>query len=142
MAQGTPVWFLHNEKEYIDLASWVNKNTKEDEVFLINPIISNWYTTAQRAVYIGFKHIPQSEIYLEEWYNRIKKFMNNKKLSELGYSKNKPIIDENYKNLDNETVIAICTDNNIRYFVDSSNLERPFEVIFRNTKYILYEVLP
>lgn len=53
------------------MTRWIRKHTEPDARFLIDPGLENFYVEAERAVFVSFKHSPQSEGDIVEWYRRL-----------------------------------------------------------------------
>jgi hypothetical protein len=50
---------------------WIRTNTSEDAVFLIDPLMNEFFTYANRARFVSFIHSPQSAEDILEWYDRL-----------------------------------------------------------------------
>ena len=59
-----PIALQEESESKEELYSWIRENTPESSVFIIYPGIDNFNITADRAQYVTFKHIPQSEKYV------------------------------------------------------------------------------
>ena len=54
-----------------DMYSWIRNNTEKDTTFLSCPYHIGFYPVAQRAQFVSYKHLPQSEEGIIEWYERM-----------------------------------------------------------------------
>ncbi len=69
--RNTPFAIINGKQANVELYSWIQENTPEDAVFIISPFIDNFNITAERAQFVTFKHIPQNERDVMEWYEKL-----------------------------------------------------------------------
>jgi Domain of unknown function (DUF6798) len=50
---------------------WIAHNTPRDSAFLVDPMRSDFYMWAERAMFVSFRHSPQTESDIAQWYERI-----------------------------------------------------------------------
>lgn len=60
---------------FIKCADWIRTNTAPGSIFLNNPANMNFYLFAERPVLVSYKHSPQTDRYIIEWYDRISAVM-------------------------------------------------------------------
>lgn len=124
---------------YITLTDWIKHNTSENDIFLISPTISTFYVAANRAEYVSYKHLPQDESQIEEWYRRIMICNNNEQLRSYGF-RNSAQIEKNFYSLDDKQVIEICRKNRISYYVGLVGKKRELNSVYKNNKYSIYMI--
>jgi len=134
-----PVYIEYYSNNYITLTDWIKHNTSENDIFLVSPTIDTFYIAANRAEYVSFKHVPQDETHVEEWYRRIKVCNNNEPLRSYGF-RNLSQIEENFYSLDDKKVNEICRENGIKYYVGLVGKRRELNSVYKNDEYSIYTI--
>jgi len=134
-----PIYMARYEYNYITLTDWIKHNTSENDIFLVSPTISTFYIAANRAEYVSFKHVPQDESQVEEWYRRIMICNNNERLKSYGF-KNLSQIAEHFYSLDDKQVNEICRKNGLKYYVGLVGKKRELNSVYKNDKYSIYMI--
>ncbi|MBD3282897.1 hypothetical protein GF396_01250 [Candidatus Pacearchaeota archaeon] len=126
------------DEELYDVYAYIQKNTNEDSVFLINPKISSFRMNARRAIFIDLKLFPLREDAMNEWMNRINIITNN---ATYGFRENRgQIISNKYNKLTTEKVLKICEKYNLDYVLVEKKHILNLELEYSNSKYSLYKI--
>lgn len=59
-----------DDRSYLTLCEWVKTNTPRDAIFLVSPGESMFRLTAQRAIVVNFKSVPQLNAEMPAWRDR------------------------------------------------------------------------
>lgn len=129
---------LDDRKPIRDSQEWILNNTPEDAVFLIDPTIDNFYVEAQRAVFVSYKHLPQSPDEIMEWYERIKICNGNRPPEKIKDSFEE--IQTNFYNLDETSIRSIAKTYGIDYYLGLPNQKLTFNRIYSDSYYTLYQI--
>ncbi len=127
-----------NRKE-IFMLEWIKDYTPRDAVFLVDPSMRNFYINAQRAVFVSFKHAPQSEGDIMEWYKRIKLANGNREPKKMG-RKSISELKDNFYNLDEDIIKEIAEQYGITYYLGLSEKPLTFEPVHSVNGYTLYKI--
>jgi hypothetical protein len=125
-------------KDYSGMFKWIKQNTSNKDIFFVDPTIPDFYVNAQRAEFVSFKHFPQSETDIKEWYKRIK-VINQKPPKTSGFS-SKSELRENFYKIDEMIISDIVERYGIRYYLGLTNQKLPFERVHTVNRYTLYRV--
>ena len=60
-----------NYYQWIDVCSWIDKNTPQDAVFLVPKMTRTFTWYSHRGTGVNWKDVPQNAAGLVEWYHRI-----------------------------------------------------------------------
>ncbi len=130
---------FEDQNSMSDMFKWIKNNTEKESIFLINPSIKSFYTIAERAQFVSFKHSPQSANDLEEWYKRMV-LCNGKKTETRGYHFRNEI-QKNYSNLTTDNIIKIAKKYKLDYFLTSSDNSYNFKLIKSINGNFLYKII-
>ncbi|MBN2547082.1 MAG: hypothetical protein JXB50_14870 [Spirochaetes bacterium] len=132
------VFYLDNNIDYnlFDVLKWVNINSNKNDTFLSDPYFERFYVFAQRSQFVSFKHSPQSEIDIFEWYKRMH-LANNTEIKDYDHP-NK--FEKNFYNLNEETINKIHKKYNIDYYIGKTNKNYSYPVIYKNDEYAIYSL--
>jgi hypothetical protein len=122
-----------------DVLEWIAKNTPRKAVFLVDPTISDFYIYAQRAMFVSFKHSPQSAPDLLEWVKRIKLCNANRSPHQTGFDSEKELHTNFYK-LDEDQIRQIANSYGISYYLGSPQQRLTFEHAYSNSYFTVYKV--
>jgi len=129
-----------DDKEPRHLAlEWISENTPSQAIFLVDPTISDFYFQAQRAMFVSWKHSPQSAVEILEWYKRIKLCNGNRDPEKSGFDSLKEI-STNFYYLDEEQIQQIADLYGISYYLGLPNQPITFERVYSNSYFTLYRV--
>jgi hypothetical protein len=54
-----------------DAYAWIKNNTKPADVFMVESSNTTFYVNAERPIFVAFKHSPQKEKHIVEWFRRM-----------------------------------------------------------------------
>jgi hypothetical protein len=123
----------------LELNRWI-KNHVEKEAVLIQPLnMINFYMEAERAMFVSWKHSPQSSGDILEWYRRLKLMNRNIDFDE----EENPVrtIEFNYQNLSEDEIINIQkVYPEITHIIMSRENSLSFPVLFETKLHVLYKL--
>jgi len=134
--------FSRVDSQVADAFLWISENTPEDAVFLIEPRIAEYfYYLAERPLFVSFKHAPQYDKNVLEWYERIKLCNRGKELiPKEGLKVNLPIIKKSFYTLTRKEIVDIARNYNISYYLDKKDRLLDFQIVYENEEYRLYKI--
>lgn len=135
-----PLSMTYENQANIELYTWIQENTPKDAVFIVSPFIDNFNIAAERAQFVTFKHIPQNERDVMEWYEKLT-FLNG----EVGFYDGGISIDlsefrANYNSLNDEQLIEIGRKYGLDYYLGPSERTGNLQRIFYNEKNGIYSL--
>ncbi len=115
-----------------EVAEFARKYTPEDSIFLTPPTWGQFRLLARRAIVVDFKAFPFNDIAIAEWYDRL--------ISCYGYPDKTGFamigeLEENYGNIDDDTLIALRDKYHISYSVLYAKTSTNLNVVFQNRNY-------
>ena len=116
---------------------WIEENTDKDAVFLIDPLILNFYLYAQRAQFVSIQHSPQSAAEILEWYERID--LSNGDQSYLT-PKDKGNLRENFYQLDSHSIQQLADTYGLTYYLGLAENQLLFERVYTDDTFVLYKI--
>ena len=116
---------------------WISENTPEEAVFLIDPLLNEFYVYANRARFVSFSHPPQSASEILEWYRRLTLINGNQELS---IPPDKGQMQENYANLDAKTIQQLADEYGVSFYLGSAEKQLPFTLYYQDDTFTLYQV--
>lgn len=128
-----------SKSSLIGMMKWINENTPNDGVFLMDPTISNFYIYAQRAVFVSFKHSPQSEKEILEWYSRLTLCNGGITPSTAGYDADEELRPNFYK-LNESQILNIAKKYKLDYYLGLSRQRLYFNQEYTMENYSLYKI--
>ena len=132
-----PFYLAHLEPELRDALFWIKANTPRDAVFLVSPALDEFYISAERAMFVSFKHSPQTDSDNIEWYNRILLLNDGRTPVQKGFKMVKEI-DQSFYNLETATITTIAKRYSLDYYLGKNDRKRPYRIAYRNDGYTLY----
>ena len=117
------------------MADWVKKNTTKNKIFITQPLNSYFYINYERSMFVSWKHSPQNNKDIIEWYNRLKALNKGKDFKTIGEIK------PNYLNLTEKEILDISKEYpNVDYVLMPQPTELNFPILFKTDKNILYTI--
>jgi hypothetical protein len=116
---------------------WIRENTEEDAVFLVDPLMNEFYVYANRARFISFSHPPQSAAELLEWYRRLTLINGNQTPS---IPPNRGDMQANFANLDPGTIQQLANEYGVSYYLGQAGKQLPFDLVYQDDSFALYRV--
>ncbi len=117
---------------------WIAGNTPRDATFLIDPSAETFYVRAERAMFVSYKHSPQSEADIREWFDRLVTANGGEIPRGFGLEAARRIgvkLDE----LDAERLEAIAHQHGVDYYLGAER-PLPFRLVHRLGGLALYEL--
>lgn len=118
---------------------WISENTPKDAIFLVDPTMSDFYIYAQRAMFVSWRHSPQSAADILEWYKRIKLSNGNRYPNKSGFSSQKELR-TNFYHLDDDQIRQIANSYRISFYLGLPHQQLTFERIYSNSCFTIYKV--
>ncbi len=126
-----------NEEQAPPMLAWIAANTPRDAVFLVDPTMSRFYVHAQRAMFVSFKHMPQSAADILEWYRRITLCNSGRPPMNRGFRMERELRASFY-DLDEQSIRRIADEYGITYYLGSPAKPLGFERVHSTSDYVLY----
>jgi len=125
-----------NQKSYdTEMIAWVKNNTTANDIFIVNPNSDMFYINYERPMFVSWKHSPQNNNDIIEWYNRLKLLNGGNDFSTLNE------ITTNYENITENQILAIQkTYGNLRYIIMPKSKFLNFPILHETPINILYEI--
>jgi hypothetical protein len=118
------------------METWVKTNIDSEKVFIIEPDQSFFYINYERPAFVTWKHSPQNNETIIEWYNRLKLLNKGKDFKSI------KDININFKNLSEEEIIAISKSYpNLAYILMPQPTELKFPKLYSTDKYTLFKIV-
>ena len=131
----SPQKMLESTVEDIAMIKWVKKNTSKNEVFITPPGASFFYINYERPMFVSWKHSPQGATDLEEWYKRLKLINRGNDFINIGQ------VYEGYFSLTEVEILAITEEYpDMGYFLTLNSIILDFPLLFKSSKYSLYQI--
>ncbi|MGW8144044.1 MAG: DUF6798 domain-containing protein, partial [Anaerolineales bacterium] len=116
---------------------WISENTPGDSVFLIDPLMNEFYVYANRARFVSFSHPPQSAADILEWYERLTLINGN---HEPSIPPNRGEMQENFANLDAETIQQLAENYGVNFYLGRAGKQLPLTLYYQDDNFALYQV--
>lgn len=116
---------------------WIEENTDKDAVFLIDPLIQDFYLSAQRAQFVSFQHSPQSAADVLEWYERIE--LTNGDQSFLT-PESKGNLRDNFYQLDAHSIQQLADTYGLAYYLGLTENQLLFKSVYTDDTFVLYKI--
>lgn len=125
-----------NTESYdLDLITWVKNNTDSNDSFIINPNLEMFYINYERPIFVSWKHSPQNNNDIIEWYNRLKLLNGGSDFTTLDN------VTYNYPNLSENQILSIQQSyKNIKYIIMPKPKTLNFPILHQTSKNTLYEI--
>ena len=118
---------------------WISENTPKQAIFLVDPTMSDFYIHAQRAMFVSWKHSPQSAGDILEWYERIVLCNGSHLPNKSGFSSLEEIR-TNFYNLHEAQIRQIANSYGISYYLGLPQQGLAFERVYSNSRFTIYKV--
>ena len=136
-----PLYFVYGgnvESPKRQMFEWIKMHLAEDATFIIPPREERFYVGAERAQFVSYKHSPQAEEEILEWYERMVFLNNGEPFRNLEIDKTS--LAENYERLSASNLLSIQRKYDMDYYIGTPARDLPFPVVFRNDTYVIYEI--
>ena len=121
------------------ILTWINKNTDKGAVFLVYPGIQDFYLHAQRAMFVSYKHSPQSAVDIMEWYERIKLTNGGQFPSKRGFAALEEL-EQNFYQLNEQSILWLSKQYGISYYLGKPLQNLRFKRVYSDSYYTLYQL--
>jgi len=118
---------------------WISLNTPRDATFLIDPSEETFYVRAERSAFVSYKHSPQSEAEIREWFDRLTLANGGEKPEGYGMRAARRI-GQRMAGLEAAQLEEFRDVHGVDYFVGSSDRSLPFPVVHREGVLSLYRL--
>jgi hypothetical protein len=119
--------------------AWIQKNTPRDAIFLVDPVMDNFYLVAERARVVSFKHSPQSEKDILEWHGRLLDITDSQSIDKMGFSSQR-VLRRRYCRLSDDAVDRLVEKYSIQYIVFKRCKARlDYPVVYRDARHTVYK---
>lgn len=132
------ILFYQNLNERNDSAyQWIKKNTLPTDTFIVEATNQSFYVNAERPIYVAFKHSPQKEKHIVEWYKRLSVL--NGGVEPTGSSWDLPLmINEHFKKLDPQYLRQIMQQNKIKYIFVKKDITFNLPLMHSGERFNIY----
>jgi hypothetical protein len=121
------------------LGTWIQKNTPQDAVFLVDPAMDSFYLMAERARVVSFKHSPQSEKDILEWHRRLLDISDSESIDEKGFAAHR-VLRRRYCRLSDDAAVRLIEKYRIQYIVfKRCNAKLDYPIVYRDGRYMVYK---
>jgi len=117
---------------------WIKMHLAEDATFIIPPQEERFYVGAERAQFVSYKHSPQAEEEILEWYERMGFLNKGEPFRE--FEIDWTSLTENYDHLSASNLLYIQRKYDMDYYIGTPARDLPFPVVYRNDTYAIYEL--
>jgi hypothetical protein len=116
---------------------WIQEYTPGNAVFLVEPLMSEFYVFAEKAEFVSFNHSPQSAGDILEWYKRIE-------LSNGGQPPSFPVardeLQANFYQLDEDNIRRLAEEYGLSYYLGLTDTQLLFESIYRDENITIFDI--
>lgn len=143
---GLTMLFEEVHPNYASVCDWARENTPKDAIFLVPPAESEFRLTAQRAIVVDFKAVPQLGAELMQWDQRLRDVLG---LTDLptqlprGFINIPRAMTRIYGERSGEDLFAVARKYDARYVVAINWLGAPFQsklVYSAGDRYFVYDL--
>jgi hypothetical protein len=120
------------------MGTWIQRNTRRDALFAVDPSLESFYVDAQRAMLVSFKHSPQSELDVLEWYKRLVGLNGGRAPERRGFQAMREL-SCGFQRLSAAQLKALVHDYRIDYVL-TKTASYPFKVAHRDAAWTLYDL--
>jgi hypothetical protein len=115
-----------------EAAAFVRQSTPTDSIFLTPPNWGQFRLLARRAIVVDYEAFPFADLANAEWYDRLITCYGSPAKRGMAMVAE---LDEHYRHLDDNTLLALQQKYKIAYAVLYSETPTSFEVLFQNSQY-------
>ena len=119
------------------ITGWIAANTPREATFLVDPTEESFYLTAERAMFVSFKHAPQSAGNVLEWYERLTRCNGGIPPQRRGSNALEPLR-EGYARLDAEQITRLARDYGLDYYLGREDPALPLRAVYTAAGRTLY----
>jgi hypothetical protein len=115
---------------------WIRGYTPRDAIFLIDPSTERFYLNAERPMFVTWKHGPQSNAALLEWFDRLT-LVNGQVPQRRGFGLRSEL-HETYQQIDEHRIRAIMQRYKLDYCVVPARTTLPFARVYLDRTTAIY----
>lgn len=127
------------DSDLYDMMGWIRHHTDRSEKFLVSPFLKEFYSVAERSMFVSFKHSPQDATQMVEWFERLK-FCNRGVAPQKAGSASRAEIESNFYRLNERALLRAHTDYGVDYYLGRSRRPLALTVVKANDTYTLYRL--
>lgn len=139
MRESTPYYLWKMDRGLVDALFWIRNSTPVNSTVLTDPFIDMFHVTAERAQFVAFKDVPQTDRNVLEWYRRMIALNNGVEPAHRGF-KMQEELEHSYYSLEPATVRRLAQEYKLDYYLDKKGRKLPFRAVYENRNYILYSI--
>jgi hypothetical protein len=117
---------------------WIKTHLPHNAIVMIPPLEERFYVGAERAQFVSYKHSPQSEEDILEWYERIVLLNNSQSFHD--FEVDWTSLAEQYDRLPASNLLHIRSKYDVGYYVTAAGRDLSFPVVYRNDRYVVYQI--
>ena len=126
------------ESAQAPMYDWIAGNTPRDATFLIDPSAETFYVRAERSMFVSYKHSPQSDADIREWFDRLTMVNGGATPSGFGLEAARRI-GVVLERLDEKQLREFAHRFDVDYYLGAER-QLPFPVAHRVGELVLYEL--
>jgi hypothetical protein len=133
------------EPERVEVQFWAREHTGPRDVFLVDPLWSEFYLLAGRSPFVTYKHYPQNARAIREWYRRLAG-RDADPLRETPTADPKDGFHRRFRRLRGADIRSLADAYGITHAIVAADAD-PFAgtpdcppELFRNARYVVYDV--
>ena len=128
-----------NTEPRISAFEWISEYTPKEAIFLVDPGMFDFYLHAERAMFVSWKHVPNSATDILEWYARII-LCNGGRLPEKNGFDSVEELQSNFYKLDEKQIRQIADSYGISYYLGLPSQGLSFEMVYSNQSFAVYKI--
>jgi hypothetical protein len=121
------------------MLKWISCHTPPQAVFLVDPLMWDFYVKARRAMFVSAKHMPCLNQDILEWFERMK-LCNGGKQPEHRDFRALLQLHRNFYQLDPSALMDMAKRYGIDYYLGKTEHVLPFESVHSTEDYTLYRI--
>jgi hypothetical protein len=121
------------------MLDYISENTPREAVFLVDPTIQDFYVVAQRAMFVSWKHVPESSPEdVLEWYRRIT--LANGRAPTSNGRNGLAELEANFYKLNAAQITEIASSYGVDYYLGKTEQQLPLERVYSHARFTLYRI--
>lgn len=121
------------------MLEWIKAHTPHESVMLVSPTMQSFYVQAERAMFVSFKHSPQSAADIVEWYRRLT-LCNGGIPPTRGNHEVLDELDRNFYDLDEKSIREISRLYGVTHYLGRPDHVLALPEAHRTSDFILYRI--
>jgi hypothetical protein len=137
-AENQAIAYRSESAEKIRLYRWIRSETPPQSKFIISPFIDNFHIAAERAQFVTFKHIPQNERDVMEWYRRLVQLNGGSEFYDGIISFRLPDLQQTYNALSDEVLLSIAGRYGMDYYIGPADRDGSLPRLYATENFGVY----